>query len=66
VDPALFAGMGAALRVEGLTAELQLNDQEIDACVDRLRSAGVSIRALVPRKLSLEESFIGLVQERKQ
>ncbi|MEY4774782.1 MAG: hypothetical protein RIT40_1817, partial [Planctomycetota bacterium] len=40
-------------------------DQEIDACVDRLRSAGVSIRALVPRKLSLEESFIGLVQERK-
>ena len=64
-SPQLFEGVGAALRVEGAAAELHLDEHEIDRCVDLLRSRGASIRSMSPRRLSLEESFIGVVQERR-
>ncbi|MEY2746548.1 MAG: hypothetical protein RL112_1590 [Planctomycetota bacterium] len=60
-----FAGIGGNLRIEGATAELHLDEREIDACVDRLRAHGASIRAMTPRKLSLEESFLGAVLEKR-
>ena len=44
----------------GFTVPLQLD--ETDTIIDRLRAAGISIRAVVPHKLSLEESFLQAVQ----
>jgi len=41
---------------------LAVNDAELDQCVDRLRAAGVSIRSIQPRRLNLEQAFIGLVR----
>jgi ABC-2 type transport system ATP-binding protein len=57
----LLEGLGHELRIEADGIELALNDEEIDLVVDRLRQAGVSLRSIAPRKLSLEEAFIGLV-----
>ena len=44
----------------GFTVPLPLD--ETDTIIDRLRAAGISIRAVVPHKLSLEESFLQAVQ----
>jgi ABC-2 type transport system ATP-binding protein len=63
---AVLAGVGGALRVDGTSFELNLNDDEVDAAVDRLRAAGVGIRAISPRRLTLEESFIDLVRKEKK
>ncbi len=61
---ALLAGIGSALVPQPDGFELALGDDaELDRCIDRLRGAGVSIRAVWPRKLSLEEAFVGLVKE---
>ncbi|MEY2807360.1 MAG: ABC transporter ATP-binding protein [Planctomycetia bacterium] len=65
VDAQAFAGIGGNLRLDGVAAELHLDEHEVDACVDRLRAHGASIRSMTPRKLSLEESFLGAVQERR-
>jgi len=60
---ALLAGIGGALVPQPDGFELVLNDDaELDRCIDRLRTAGVSIRAVQPRKLSLEEAFIGMLK----
>jgi ABC-2 type transport system ATP-binding protein len=60
----LLAGIGGALVPQPDGFELALNDDaELDRCVDRLRAAGVSIRAVQPRKLSLEEAFIGMLKD---
>ncbi len=42
--------------------ELSVNEGEVDAVIDKLRAGGISIRAIEPRKLTLEESFIDLVK----
>jgi ABC-2 type transport system ATP-binding protein len=63
--PERLAGIGAGLRVDGKSFELKLNDDEIDLAVDRLRAGGVGIRAISPRRLTLEESFIDLVRKEK-
>lgn len=57
----LLAGLGHGLRLDESGFELGLNEDEIDAVIDRLRRHGVSIRSITPRKQSLEEAFIGLV-----
>ncbi|MBK7643138.1 MAG: ABC transporter ATP-binding protein [Planctomycetes bacterium] len=60
----LLAGIGSALVPQPGGFELALNDDaELDRCIDRLRSAGVSIRAVQPRKLSLEEAFVGMLKD---
>jgi hypothetical protein len=40
---------------------LKVTDSELDAAIDRLRAAGVGIREISQRRLTLEESFIHLV-----
>lgn len=45
---------------------LRLNDQAaIDATVDKLRQAGVSIHSMSPRRLTLEEAFLRMIKERR-
>lgn len=43
--------------------EVQLSDAELDQCVDRLRSGGVSIRGITARRMNLEQAFIQLVNK---
>jgi len=40
---------------------LKVTESELDAAIDRLRAAGVGIREISQRRLTLEESFIHLV-----
>ena len=54
-------GRGFALRDEGF--QLELNDDELDKVIDRLRQRGLSIRSITPRRLTLEQAFIGLIKE---
>jgi ABC-2 type transport system ATP-binding protein len=61
-----MAGVGAGLTIDGTGFEIKLNEDEIDLAVDRLRAGGVSIRAIHPRRLTLEESFIDLVRKDKK
>ena len=42
--------------------EAPLEPAQLDAVVDRLRAAGISIRSIAPGRLSLEEAFIEMVQ----
>jgi len=42
--------------------EVTLTQPEQDAALDRLRAAGVSIKSLMPGRISLEEAFIEMVQ----
>jgi ABC-2 type transport system ATP-binding protein len=58
----ILEGIAGAPKVDGQGFEVALNEDEVDVVVDRLRRAGVSLRALTPRKLTLEQSFIELVQ----
>ena len=41
---------------------LKVTETELDAAIDRLRGAGVGIREISQRRLTLEESFIHLVK----
>jgi ABC-2 type transport system ATP-binding protein len=54
-------GRGFALRDSGF--QLELNENELDKVVDRLRQRGLSIRSITPRRLTLEQAFIGLIKE---
>jgi ABC-2 type transport system ATP-binding protein len=63
---AVLSGVGGALRVDGTSFEINLNEDEVDVAVDRLRAAGVGIRAISPRRLTLEESFIDLLRKEKK
>ena len=62
---AWLADLGNALTQTETGFELNLGDGEQNAVIDRLRSAGIGIRSITPRKLSLEESFIDLVTEKR-
>jgi ABC-2 type transport system ATP-binding protein len=57
----LLAGLGRELVRTPRGCELALAPEELDQAIDRLRAARVSIRALTPGKLDLEQAFIGLV-----
>jgi len=54
-------GRNFALRSGGF--QLELNEEEQDALIDRLREQSLSILAITPRRLTLEQSFIGLIQK---
>ncbi len=58
----LLAGVGRDLRVNGAAFQLTIGKEELDLAIDRLRSAGISIRAVEPRRINLEEAFLDLVK----
>jgi ABC-2 type transport system ATP-binding protein len=58
----VLAGVGRDLRVEGAAFRLTIQKEELDVAIDRLRSAGISIRAVEPRRVNLEEAFLDLVK----
>ncbi len=59
----LLTGVGSNLVKDGRFFELAANEQEVGEAIDRLRAGGVSIRSITPRKLTLEEAFIGIVSK---
>jgi ABC-2 type transport system ATP-binding protein len=61
--PALLAGLGQNLSVDGDAFQLAVDDAALNAVIDRLRGRGLTIRSISPRKLTLEEAFIDLVQQ---
>jgi len=61
----LLEGLGAGLAIDVRGFMLQVDDSELDATIDRLRAAGVGIRSIEAKRLSLEESFIDLVQKER-
>ena len=64
VTQAVLAKMGLRLRPveDGFELSLQ-RSEDIDRVVDLLRERNISIRALVPKRFSLEEVFLKAVQE---
>jgi ABC-2 type transport system ATP-binding protein len=60
---AVLGGITGVPRVDHAGFEVALEAGETDVVIDRLRAAGVSIRAVVPRKLTLEDSFLQAVRE---
>jgi ABC-2 type transport system ATP-binding protein len=59
----LLAGVGTGLARREHGFELKLDAHEIDALVDRLRAAGISIRSLTQGRLDLEQAFIETVRQ---
>jgi len=59
----LLRGVGQGLQVQASGFALQVDDPEVNEIIDRLRGAKIGIKAIAPRKLSLEESFIELVSK---
>lgn len=57
----LLGDLGAGFEAHAGGFELQLNETELDQCVDKLRAGGVSIRGVLARRLNLEQAFIQLV-----
>jgi ABC-2 type transport system ATP-binding protein len=57
----LVAGIGNGLLSHPDGFEIAVNDGELDQAIDRLRAAHVGIHEISQRRLTLEESFIGLV-----
>ena len=60
---ALLAGVGSELETTDDGFSLVVDDAQRNEAIDRLRGRGVSIRRIVQRKRTLEESFIDAVQE---
>jgi ABC-2 type transport system ATP-binding protein len=59
----VIEGLGELLRTDERSFELALRgDEQVDATIDRLRAKGLTITAITPRKLTLEQSFIELVK----
>jgi ABC-2 type transport system ATP-binding protein len=59
----LLAGVGTDFRASDRGFELKVTDVEMDIVIDRLRAAAVGIRSISQRRLTLEESFIHLVNK---
>ncbi len=58
----LLAGLDSGPTADERGFEAALDEHEIGEVIDRLRRAGIAIRAITPRKLTLEQSFIELVK----
>lgn len=58
---AIVAGIGNGFFAHDDGFELAVNDGELDLAIDRLRAARVGILEISQRRLTLEESFLGLV-----
>ncbi|MBL8861991.1 MAG: ABC transporter ATP-binding protein [Planctomycetes bacterium] len=57
----VLAGVGRELCVRGASFQLAIGKHELDLAIDRLRAAGVSIRAIEPLRMNLERAFLDLV-----
>lgn len=57
----LLDGLGTNLSVDRTSLELSVEGPEQDQVIDRLRSAGIGIRAITPKRTSLEDAFVDLV-----
>jgi len=57
----LLEGLGSGLKLLPRGFELSLDADALDQTVDRLRAARISIRAIQPARLSLEQAFIDMV-----
>lgn len=62
----LVSGLGANFERVDRGFEVQLDNHELDVCVDRLRAAGTSIRGIQARRLNLEQAFIQLMKKDAQ
>jgi hypothetical protein len=60
----LLDGLGTDFARLPTGFDLKVNDEELDQTIDRLRAASVGIREIARRRLTLEESFIHLVNRR--
>lgn len=58
--------IGSSLQRTSRGFEIAVDEDGANAIVDRLRGSGVSIRSISPRKLTLEDTFIDLVQGEEQ
>ena len=56
-------GVGRGFKLRDSGFQLELNEDEMDKVIDRLRQRGLSIRSITPRRLTLEQAFIGLIKE---
>jgi ABC-2 type transport system ATP-binding protein len=64
----LPAKLGEFVRVlasEERSVELAASQELLDRAIDTLRGAGVSIRAITPRRMDLEEAFIDVIGQRR-
>jgi len=61
----VLEGMGAPQRRSATTFDLQVEDDALDAVVDRLRARGLSITGIARGRRTLEQSFIDLVRREK-
>ena len=59
----VIGDVGANFEATPRGFDLQLTESELDATVDRLRAAGISINGLVRSRVNLEQAFINTVQE---
>jgi len=57
----ILVGLGSGFGTLPDGFELTVTDVELDSAIDRLRAAGVGIRQVTQRRLTLEESFIHIV-----
>jgi ABC-2 type transport system ATP-binding protein len=62
----LMAGLGKGFTLHEHGFELAAPPAEIDAAVDRLRAARVSIRGISARRLNLEQTFIDLLRTQEK
>ena len=62
----VLQGVGRELRKSERAFELHVARNVIDAVIDRLRARGLGIRSLQPRRLTLEEFFIDLVDRKPE
>jgi len=60
----LVAGLGSGFTRTPSGFEVAMSDAELDQCIDRLRARGLGIRAIDQRRLTLEQSFLHLVQKK--
>lgn len=59
----LLGGVGDKFESDEESFSLEVDQAQQDQVIDKLRAAGVSILKIEQRKLTLEETFIDLVQE---
>jgi ABC-2 type transport system ATP-binding protein len=60
----ILEGVGANLERKTRGFEIQVQGEERDMVIDRLRGAGVSIRGVLETRLNLEEAFIETVRRK--
>jgi ABC-type multidrug transport system ATPase subunit len=58
---ALVSGLGTGFRRTDEGFDLDADEDEQNAVIDRVRAAGVSILGMTQRKLTLEDAFIDIV-----